>query len=87
MWSRRVACLVIGVAGLAGCATAPPLQGARPMSSQNQKYGLAKNESIAKTDYMTQSLSEGQSIFYFQNQGAVVLAWGCSWSRWVSPQI
>lgn len=69
MWSIRVACLVIGVAGLAGCATAPSLQGARPISSQNQKYGLAKNESIAKTDHMTQSLNEGQSIFYFQNQG------------------
>lgn len=64
-----VAALVIVSAGLVGCGAALPLQGARPAVMPSQKYGLAKSETIEKTNHMTQKINSEQSVFYFQNQG------------------
>lgn len=65
----RLVGLAVATAALVGCGTAPTLQGARPASAQNQQYGLAKSEVVARTDHMTQHLDDGKSIVYYQNQG------------------
>lgn len=69
MRSIRAAYLAIATTALVGCATAPSLQGARPTSSENQTYGLAKSDAVTRSDHMTKHLDEGKSIVYFQNQG------------------
>jgi len=67
--SIQAAFWTLAVAGLAGCVSAPSLQGVRPTPSQNQKYGLAKSGFVATTNHMTQHLNADQSVVYFQNQG------------------
>lgn len=76
MHSIRLTLSSLVLAALVGCGTMPPLQGARPASAQQQHYGLARSEVVAKTDHMTQHLDEGKSVVYFQNQGGGGVALG-----------
>ncbi|MEN6621885.1 MAG: hypothetical protein ABFD50_10085 [Smithella sp.] len=69
MKSIRVTFLVIAVTSLLGCVTAPSLQSARPVQSQNQKYGLAKSNIADTSNHVTRYLNTEQSIVYLQNQG------------------
>lgn len=76
MHSIRLTLSALVLTALVGCGTMPSLQAARPASAQQLHYGLARSEVVAKTDHMTQSLDEGKSLVYFQNQGGGGVALG-----------
>ena len=71
---NRFSMVLVGLSALvlAGCASPPVLQAAkpeRPPSATAAQYSVAQSPLLQQTNHMTQHVNAEKNIVYFQNQG------------------
>jgi hypothetical protein len=54
---------------LAGCASPPVLQAAKPERPTTVQYSVAQSQQLKQTNHLTQHVNAEKNIVYFQNQG------------------